>query len=248
MKDYRQPPQEHEWGTLSAKLRPDVACYPPPGAGRARAGIKPGRRLFAIALSLLTLACASSQSVTASARVTVMPSVDDVVRVIGATGFAHACSLKGGRLATNRHVIENMWTLRWSDGSGNEGTAEVEIQSPSADLAILHITSGKPSHEYPVATQRPAIGDRVVLRGYRYDGRKNVLSERRVETKVSQVEAGHIVYEQSGFSGSSGSCVFNAAGEVIGINAWAIPTETRGEDVGLAVGLWGAWALELEGK
>ena len=175
-----------------------------------------------------------------------LPSVNDVVRVIGGEGFAHACPLEGGRLATNKHVVRDMYQLRWSDSSGNEGTAERVRWSETADLALLRITRGKPVHAYKLAARPPKPGDRVVLRGYRYDGRKNVMAERRVETRVTRVEAGHVVYENSGFRGSSGSCVFNEQGEVIGINAWSVGSDVGNEAAGLAVGLWGEWAKELE--
>lgn len=172
------------------------------------------------------------------------PSLSGVVRLIGKGVIAHACPITGGLLVTNAHVAREVWTLRWSDGSGNEGVAKLLATMDDADLAVFRVTRGKVDHEYEIGP-RPAPGDRAYVRGYRSDGRKNVLAERYVATRVSRLEAGHVVFEDDAKPGSSGSCVFNERGEVFAINAAGLGTGVQNEQAGLAVGIWGEWAEEL---
>lgn len=174
------------------------------------------------------------------------PPFGDVVRLAGKGGIGSACPIEGGYLVTNAHMAQSMWSMRWSDGRGNEGTAEFARVFDDADWALLKVTRGKVGREFRIAVNPPAIGDRVYVRGYRSDGRKNVLGERRVSTRVTQREAGHIVFEDDGKPGSSGSCVFNDSGEVVAINAAGLGQDEGNERAGWAVGVWGEWAQALK--
>jgi S1-C subfamily serine protease len=174
-----------------------------------------------------------------------MPALGDVVRVAGRSGMAHACPIEGGLLVTNAHVAIDQPTVRWSDGSGNEGTAELQASMLDADLAVLRIVRGHVGHEFPIAHEAPQPGEKVAIRGYRRDNRKVLLAERRVITKITRIEAGHLVFEDDAFPGSSGSCVLNVRGEVVAINSAGLGTDVQNERGGWAVAVWGEWGREL---
>lgn len=174
-----------------------------------------------------------------------MPALGDVVRVAGRSGMAHACPIEGGLLVTNIHVVIDQPVVRWSDGSGHEGIAELRATMADADLAVLRVTRGQVGHEFTVAAAAPAPGDRVVTRGYRRDNRKWLMAERRVVTKITRIEAGHLVFEDDALPGSSGSCVLNAKGEVVAINEAGLGTDEKDERGGWAVAVWGEWGREL---
>jgi hypothetical protein len=55
---------------------------------------------------------------------------------------------------------------------------------------------------------------------------------------VVRVLAGHVIFDIEPESGASGSCLFNTAGEVVGLVMWGWP------DTGVAVLLTGIWSIE----
>lgn len=185
---------------------------------------------------LLTLALAAPPAIQAA--------VDAVVRVSTPRAFAHACPLQGGLLVTNAHVVAGVTWLRWSDAHG-EGLARRIYPGTSvladADLALLQVVSGQVGREFAVTPAPPRPGDRVFVRGFHSENRRTVLGGRTVTTKVTRIEAGHVIFEDDALGGSSGGCVFNERGEVVGINAASISTDTKDSRAGSAVGLWGAW-------
>jgi len=73
--------------------------------------------------------------------------------------------------------------------------------------------------------------------GYDWSNKKVALAEDVVEVKLLRIVALHLIYTPSGKPGSSGSCVVNEAGEVVGINEGGFETDDGGE-AGLAVGIW----------
>lgn len=177
-----------------------------------------------------------------------LPALVDVVRISGPRGIAHACPIAGGYLLSNSHVAAAAPAVRWSDGADdghNEGTAELVRTIANADIAVYKVTRGTPAHQYPVAAEVPRVGDRVVTRGYRQDSRKAMFSERRIETRITRIVAGQLLFEDDGRPGSSGACVLTEKGEAAAINAAGLPTETKGESAGMAVGIWGTWAQDL---
>jgi V8-like Glu-specific endopeptidase len=92
-------------------------------------------------------------------------------------------------------------------------------------------------HVLPVAANAPTPGTRVWLLGYRWNKAKDALADDRIEAHVTRVIANHLIFVPAGQPGSSGSCVLNDAGQVVGINEGGFSTDEH-EEAGLAVGVW----------
>jgi hypothetical protein len=73
--------------------------------------------------------------------------------------------------------------------------------------------------------------------GYRWDG-EHFFQPRIIRAKVLRVVAGHVVYEPGGQPGSSGSCVLNAQGQLVAINAFSGMDASSGAGVGVWEGIW----------
>lgn len=184
------------------------------------------------------------------AALAVVPS-EGVVRVQVMQERAHGCAVREDVLLTARHVVEDnrdgqLWLYAaWSDGAGNEGRAVLEDADQARDVVLLRITSGVPGRVHPLASVAPQVGDRVRIAGYDEDHPTRV---RAVETEVLGVEAGHVFYRKSPGFGSSGSCVLNAADEVVAINHAAQFDAGGSVRWGQGVSVYGVWAPELPAK
>lgn len=200
--------------------------------------------------------------------------VEGTLRLVGRFSAAHACPIEPRIALTNGHVVDVRpfdsqvppFPYAWSDGTGasgflvptTDGEGHVTGLERARDLATVEPFS--PSQVFPhpltVARQAPAPGDRVWLLGYSWRNRKSAMEDDVIEARVTRVVALHVLYTPSGQPGSSGSCVVNDAGEVVGINEGGYETDASasikpltmwlramtkdaGAAAGLAVGVWG---------
>lgn len=175
-------------------------------------------------------------------------SLDYVLRLMGRHASAHACPIEPRLALTSGHVIDlrpfdrdiGLFPYGWSDGFGNSGWVVPQSVEMARDLGrMTPFREGDTfPHVLPVAEVAPALGSRIWLLGYRWDGRKNALGEDVIEAKVTRIVANHLIFIPAGKPGSSGSCVLNDAGQVVGINEGAFTTDDK-DEAGLAVAVWG---------
>jgi hypothetical protein len=178
------------------------------------------------------------------------PTPKPVYRVIGEDrilslwtrdGLGHACPISPTDALTADHVAvtrEAAWGpgagfapyVVWGDQLGNTGTAQWQWSDKRRDLSLIRVVSG--TKIFPAFLRRadraPEIGDKVYVVGFKYGGG---VGDETLEVKVTGRTAGMLVYSASPGRGSSGSCVLNARGEVVGINVWML----HGEGVALLV-------------
>lgn len=138
------------------------------------------------------------------------------VQVTQHVSIAHACPISKTEAITNRHVIGQGEPAAWRsplDGSGGNLT----ILYADARFDIVVVKSDVPFPYWaPLSTQLPKRGDKVRMLGYDTDRLGKPPKE--VEAKVTGYLAGQILFDASSGPGSSGGCVINSSGELVGIH------------------------------
>lgn len=206
------------------------------------------KRTFLL-LSLLICASLTNEHLCAA------PDTSGVVQLVGRFAAGHACPIGAERALTSAHVVDlrpfegsvDLFPYRWQS-KGVSGVTSGGAVSLSADLAEI-----RPNRPFPVvygvAKNPPSPGDRVWIQGYDFRKGKDAYGPRIWEVKVLRVIAGHIIMDRAADEGTSGSCVFNASGEVVGILNWGVRVH-NGDEVGVAAGIWGSFLPRspLEGR
>lgn len=213
------------------------------------------RYLCPILLGLSLSGCASRGPALAEGVTVKPPDTSHVMSVLGRDPIGHACPAGKNLVLTAAHVMDPepgnrerpFEHFRWSDEAGNSGFLIPIAGVLAADLAVMK------SHEdlsfwYPRAAEAPKPGDHLWLVEYDWSGQEEAFAHKRVEVAVVRIVAGSIVFKPAGMPGSSGSCVLNAAGEIVGIQVWTVAVGWhRLQQVGVSVGVWGPW-FQLEGN
>jgi hypothetical protein len=137
----------------------------------------------------------------------------------------------------------NMPLLPFRASSSVEGDVKINSQGVSyaADLAVVAPVGADLRFYFPLAKAAPSPGDTVYWVGYDWRVRKDMYRERVFSGKVLRVVAGNIVIDTETTKGSSGSCVLDVSGRVVGIIAWGFSGDEAGE-ITVAVGTYGLWS------
>jgi hypothetical protein len=120
------------------------------------------------------------------------------------------------------------------------GATELARDLSVMDSPVAFETFVVPADEPPVA------GERLWLVGYDWRGENAAYAPRVHKATVTRIQAGHIIVKTDAEPGSSGSCVLNAAGNLVGI--FVARTEGFAWSVGIAVGTWGTLMPDIEKK
>jgi hypothetical protein len=175
----------------------------------------------------------------------VAPDLTGVVQLFGRFSMAHACPIAADRALTAAHVPDlrpfdgtPLYPFRWQQGEADGITIGGSV-SLATDLADLQ-PSRPFSKWYPLATTAPTVGAHLWIRGYDFRKAKNAFGPRDWEVEVLRVVAGHVVFKPTVDFGTSGSCILNEDGEVVGVIAKGVSMHND-EEVGVGVGVWGGW-------
>jgi S1-C subfamily serine protease len=175
------------------------------------------------------------------------PDTSGILRLGGRFTFAHACPIED-LVLTSGHVVDArpfepevpLLPYRYSDGAGNAGVVAPLSTERCSDLAVMAVRPGQVVRPYLRASEAPQIGERVWYIGYDWSGKGKAFAEKVIDAKVIRIVAGHLILDEAGEVGSSGSCVLNQAGEVVAINSFGRQVGV-GEEVEGVVGVWGPW-------
>jgi hypothetical protein len=173
------------------------------------------------------------------------PDTDAILRLVGRFGSAHACPISETLALTSAHVADlrpfdpghPMYPLVWSDGFGHDGNLMPVISFRHRDLALME--SDVPfARWYEIAAEAPAPGERLVALGFDWRKVRRLYAPRVFTAELLRIVARTLIFVEGTERGASGSCVLNARGEVVGINAWLHEADDGGRG-GVAVGVWG---------
>ena len=143
---------------------------------------------------------------------------------------------KEGYILTNNHVVEGADDIRVTLLDGRSYDAEVKGRDPKTDIALIRI---KPENGLPVATLGDSdallVGEWVVAIGNPF-GFGHTVTAGVVSAKDRTIGAGpydaFIQTDASINPGNSGGPLFNARGEVVGINSAIV---SSGQGIGFAI-------------
>lgn len=180
------------------------------------------------------------------------PDTSHVAAVLGRFAAAHACPINDHFMLTNAHVIDQApgnpdfayQSYRWTTDAGEFGQLTPLGTIAGVDLALMQSTPIEKWYER--STTPPLTGDKLWLVEFDYSSRDKAFASHPVQVEVTRLLAGHIFYKPIGKPGSSGSCVLNEEGKLVGINLGGYSLEANG-DIGLAVAVYGDWFKTPEG-
>lgn len=171
------------------------------------------------------------------------PDTSGAVQLLGRFSSGHACPIAPQRALTASHVIDikpfdlvGLMTFRWQQGETIGRTIGASIVD-NADLGEIRPNKDFPKF-YPIATTAPIDREHLWIQGFDFRKGKSAFASRVWEVEVLRTTAGHVVFSPTVDHGTSGSCVLNAKGEVVGIVSWGV-TLGNNDEVGVAVGVWG---------
>lgn len=205
-------------------------------------------RLIVIGISLASCSACAAKAPRVTGSVSVArqkPDLSGVLALIGGKGnMAHACPIGPALALTSAHVVGEDYRRYIWDSQGQIGllgsprTTERDLFRDLARVAPWGGSTTTFPSWYPLAKEAPQPGDKVHYRGWNFRRRKDAFAALDFESTVIRIRGGHVVYWPPGVPGTSGSCVLNAAGEVVAVNAFGQDLEDESK-IGGAPGVWG---------
>ena len=208
-------------------------------------------RVLVIVAALGMGGCATSSRLTVP--VDSAPSTDAVVHLMGRFTGGQACAVGSHVALTAAHIPDKrpfdtsvpLYPHIWSSDSGRWGVLLPRLGGTSLDRDLSIMDSREPFEEFVVPAETPPlVGDSLWLVGYDWRGAERAYSKRVHKATVTRIQAGHIIVRTDAEPGSSGSCVLNADGNLVGI--FVARTEGFAWSVGIAVGTWGPLMPNIE--
>lgn len=193
-------------------------------------------------LSLSIVGCTNCAAKRAPLAPASPPDTSKILKLAGRWTTASACPVSAHHALTAAHVVDprpfdkypgyvpviyqqgghgGTFTVRDKPRVtvGADGRPVVDtVPDVSLNRDIAVIETGGALDFYPIATDAPKEGDAVWLSGYDFRDKRRALADRVLKTTVVRIVAGRIYVDPPGWPSTSGSCLLNAAGEVVGIN------------------------------
>jgi S1-C subfamily serine protease len=149
------------------------------------------------------------------------------VRNVGCEGVSigSGFAVSANRLVTNRHVVAGAATLQVSTYDGQDLLVEASGTAVLADLAIVETSSPLPA-AVELADTDPEIGADVEVIGYPGGGRltSSTGTVLAYDEDPLNANAGEVIVSSAAAQpGSSGSPMYDEAGEVVGVVYAAAP-------------------------
>ena len=178
------------------------------------------------------------------------PAPQTFAIVTGDMSIGHGCAVNGLTI-TNHHMVDkynkdgDLETVffRYEFPGGGTGWGKSVKVSKNADLAVVSLDA-PPPFGFAELGPKPEIGDKVYWVEYNFEDPDEAM--RRVERRaeVSNVVAGYITADKEVVPGASGGCVYNEAGQVVGLVTFGMGLGRGRSAIGIT-GLWGKWFTDV---
>jgi hypothetical protein len=172
---------------------------------------------------------------------------DGMLALVGRFSVATGCPVSATRALTSAHVTDPrwfdskapLWPFRFENALGEEGIAAPMSVRTEADLGWLALRTPV-SVWYSVASEKPKVGDKVFWREYEIQKEDKFFTFVERDSEIVSVVAGSFYTKRIIRQGASGGCVFNEAGEILGLATMGYTIGYTG-DAGGFIGVWGHW-------
>lgn len=173
------------------------------------------------------------------------PDTRAIMALMGRFSSAHGCPVGAEKVLTSGHVIDlrpfdtgiPLYPYQFSNGFGEAGVVRPIMAAGDTDVGLME-PAAPLTNFFTLAEGPPVPGESLWFVGYNYGSRSAALAEEVFRVTVVRVVANHIIMSDGGPAGSSGSCVLDVFGRVVGINEGWIAVGGGGAKVGIAVGVW----------
>ena len=176
-----------------------------------------------------------------------VPDLSGAIQLMGKDSMAHACPVGPEKAFTAAHVSNEDGTAsfyRWQQGEASGVTSGAQSLN-SSDLGLLQPKEGRGFPKwYEISQKGPALGEKLWIRGYDFRSGGRAFQPRDWEVHVTRLVAGHIIFDPPVTKGTSGSCILDQSGKVVGVVS-ATATLANLDDIGIGVGIWGEWGEGL---
>jgi hypothetical protein len=173
------------------------------------------------------------------------PDTAKIISVSGRFSLAQACPVAPDIAITAAHVVDPRPFDRSTPafpvrGESVDGfwTLQTWRLFYVEDLALMEPVEGKFPRFYQIAEKAPLPGERLWWMGYDFSNQKRAFQRREFSSEVLAVVAGLIILKNDTPQGTSGSCVLNSKGEVVGILSFGKDLDNKDSVTGV-IGIWG---------
>mgnify|MGYP001598672387 FL=1 len=135
--------------------------------------------------------------------------------------MGHACAV-GDRVVTAHHVmVQNQDHAYWSNEQEQHGEAESSVVDLFRDFVTITLTNGEWVRYLPLA-HTVEVGEKVRWIQFNQKNENVAMQPEVIESEVIMILGGHLILKDPPTPGASGSCVVNAANEVVGLAVWGM--------------------------
>lgn len=165
-----------------------------------------------------------------------MPKMQERPKTASGSGFVIS---EGGLIVTNNHVIHDAANVTITFADGSTAEAEVVGTDPLTDIALLQVETEQPLHTVDFGLSGALrVGDEVIAMGSPF-GLSGTVTSGIVSATSRNINSGpfddFIQTDASINRGNSGGPLFNADGDVVGVNTAIFSPGGGSVGIGFAV-------------